>query len=86
MSKEEDFAKAFAENIMQQASYKLGDVLNEFPAGAHVFVLVVMKRMVDTVLPLLPEMDQKLFKHLVNLTQVAVAPSSLDPRKKEEDG
>ena len=85
MSREEDFAKTFAENIMQQASYKLGDMLNEFPAGAHVFVLVIMHRLVDTILPLLPETDQKLFKHLVNHTQVAVAPSSLDPRKKEAE-
>lgn len=86
MSLDDDLTKAVTEAIMQEASYKLGDVLNGFPPGTQVFVLVVMQRLVDLIKPMLSEKDQELFGHLYRHTSVVAAPASLDPRKQEEDG
>lgn len=85
MSREENFAKSMAETIMQDASYKLGDVINGYPPGVHVFVLVVMQRLVDILKPMMSEKDQELFDHLIRHTHVIAAPASLDPRKQEAD-
>ena len=68
---------------MQDASYKLGDVLNGYPPEVHVLVLVVMQRLVDTIKPMMSESDRDLFDRLLRHTNVITAPTSLDPRKRE---
>lgn len=83
MSLDDDLTKAVTEAIMQEASYKLGDVLNGFPAGTQVLVLVVMQRLVDLIKPMLSETDQELFGLLLSHVNVIAAPASLDPRKQE---
>ena len=85
MSREENFAKAMVESIMQDASYKLGDILNDTPAGAHVFVLVVMQGLVNSLRPMLSESDRVLFDYLMDHTSTIVAPASMDPRKREAE-
>jgi len=82
----EDCAKKIAEAIMQDASYKLGDILNETPAGAHVFVLVVMQGLVNSLKPMMTESDQTLFDYLLDHTNTIVAPAAMDPRRQEDDG
>ncbi len=85
MSREENFAKAMAESIMQDASYKLGDILNGYPDEVRVLVLVVMQRLVDVIKPMMSESDQDLFDRLIKRTNVIAAPASLDPRKREAE-
>ena len=85
MSLEKDLAKSMAETIMQDASYKLGDVLNGYPPEVHVLVLVVMQRLVDTIKPMMSESDRDLFDRLIRHTNVITAPASLDPRMREAE-
>ena len=85
MSREKDFAKAMAESIMQDASFKLGDVINGYPPEVRVLVLVVMQRMVDVIKPMVSESDQDLFDRLLSRTNVITAPTALDPRKREAE-
>ena len=86
MSSEIELAKEMAETIMQDASYKLGDVLNGYPPEVHVLVLVIMQRVVDTIKPMMSESDRDLFDRLIRHTNVIAAPTSLDPRKREAEG
>ena len=86
MSLDDDLTKAVTEAIMQDASFKLGDVINSYPPAVHVLVLVIMQRMVDTIKLLIPESDRELFDHQLSNTNVITAPTALDPRKREGDG
>ena len=83
MSLEKDLAKSMAETIMQDASYKLGDILNGYPDEVRVLVLVAMQRLVDVIKPMMSESDRDLFDRLLRHTNVITAPTSLDPRKRE---
>lgn len=85
MSLDQDLAKSMAETIMQDASYKLGDILNGYPDEVRVLVLVVMQRLVDVIKPMMSESDQNLFDRLIRHTNVITAPASLDPRKQEAE-
>lgn len=85
MSIYDEASKNLAETIMQDASYKLGDVINGYPPSVHVFVLVVMKRLVDLIKPTMSESDQELFDHLIRHVNVIAAPAALDPRKREAE-
>lgn len=86
MSREEDLATAVKQLIMQDASYKLGDIINSYPPEVHVLVLVVMQRLVDTIKPMMSESDRELFDRLLLHTNVITAPTALDPRKQEAGG
>lgn len=85
MSISDETAKKLKEAIMQDASYKLGDVLNGYPPEFRVLVLVVMQRLVDTIMPLMSESDRDLFDRLLRHTHVIAAPTALDPRKREAE-
>ena len=85
MNISENSAKKIAETIMQDASFKLGDVINGYPPEVYVLVLVVMQRLVDTIKPMMSESDRDLFDRLIRHTNVIAAPASLDPRKQEAE-
>lgn len=76
-------AQKMAQSILQDAGYKISDLLQGYPQAAHVFVLVAMQGAVNSVLPMLDDLDRQLFEQLAARTTVVVAPSEMDPRRKD---
>jgi len=79
----ENAAVGMAQRILQDAGYKLSDLLQGYPQYLHVFVLVAMQGVVNSVLPMLDDLDRQVFELLVERTIIAVLPSEMDPRRKE---
>lgn len=79
----EEITRRMTENILQDAGYKVSDLLQSYPQEVHVFVLVAMQGAVNAVLPMLDDMDRQLFERLMARTSVVVAPSEMDPRRKD---
>lgn len=71
------------QSILQDAGYKISDLLQSYPQAFYVFVLVAMQGAVNSVLPLLDDLDRHLFAKLMSHTTVVVAPTELDPRRKD---
>lgn len=76
-------AREMAQSILQDAGYKISDLLQSYPQAFHVFVLLAMQGTVNSVLPLLDDLDRQLFEKMAAHTTVVVAPSEMDPRRKE---
>ena len=81
MSEPIDMAKALAEALMQDISYQLGDVINQYPAGLQPYVMAVLRSILAAVLASFSEEDLKLYEHLVERTVMMTLPKSMDPRK-----
>lgn len=73
-----------AEKILQDVAYKLSDLLQGYPQWLHVFVLVAMQGTVNSVLPMLDDLDRQLFEKMTEHTTIVVAPAEMDPRRKED--
>lgn len=78
-------AQKMAQSILQDAGYKISDLLQGYPQAFHVFVLVAMQGAVNSVLPMLDDLDRQLFEKLTAHTTVVVAPSEMDPRRKDAE-
>ena len=76
-----DMAKALAEALMQDISYQLGDVINQYPAALQPYVMAVLRSILAAVLATFSEEDLKLYEHLVERTVMMTLPKSMDPRK-----
>ena len=76
-------AQKMTQSILQDAGYKISDLLQGYPQEAHVFVLGAMQGTVNSVLPMLDDLDRQLFEKLTAHTTVVVAPSEMDTRRKE---
>ena len=76
-------AQKMTQSILQDAGYKISDLLQGYPQAAHVFVLVAIQGAVNSVLPMLDDLDRQLFEKLTAHTTVVVAPSDMDPRRKD---
>ena len=76
-------AQKMTQSILQDVGYKISDLLQGYPQEAHVFVLVAMQGAVNSVLPMLDDLDRQLFEKLTAHTTVVVAPSEMDPRRKD---
>lgn len=72
-------AEKMAKSVLQDAGYKISDLLQSYPQELRVFVLVAMQGAVNSVLPLLDDLDRHLFAKLMSHTTVVVAPTELDP-------
>lgn len=68
------------QHIMQDVSYRLGDLINAYGAELQVFVLAVMGSLVDSLVPMLDELDRKVYDHLRAHTETAVMDKRFDPR------
>lgn len=76
-------AEKMTQSILQDVGYKISDLFQSYPQEAHVFVLVAMQGAVNSVLPMLDDLDRQLFEKLTAHTTVVVAPSEMDPRRKD---
>ena len=81
-----DIFQAAIESRLQKASYQITDLIESYPQDEKVFLLATMQSVVSALKPLLSDLDQRVFDHLVEHTQAIVAPSALDPRRQEADG
>lgn len=81
---DENAAVGLVQKILQDVGYKLSDLLQGYPQRLHVFVLVAMQGVVNSVLPMLNDLDRQVFERLVEHTTIAVLPSEMDPRRKGE--
>ena len=86
----EDFArvvfKAFREmgnEVMQKASYELGDMLNAQDPLSRLLYLAEMTLTFSGVYELLDEREKKLIDFVVAHSEMTVMPVEFDPRKKE---
>lgn len=79
-----DIARAAAQALMQEVSFQLGDVINQYSAGLQPFVMAVLRSILEAVTASFSEEDRKLYDHLVGRTVMMTLPKSMDPR--EEGG
>lgn len=69
---DEKYARKFAQDLMQEISYKIGDAL------------ATMRVICASLEAQLDETDRALLDHLIEHTTACVLPSSMDPRKEAE--
>ena len=75
-------AGKMAMKVVQDAAFKLSDLIDKYPDDAKVFVLVAMRVFVDGVLPLLDDKDKQIFDLMTKNVTTTVAPRFFDPRKR----
>ena len=80
----EEIAKRFAQDFMQEFSYKLGDLVNSYPEQARVFCVAVMKCIAAALEAQFGSLDRELLEVLTENTTALLLPSELDPRKNRE--
>ena len=76
-----DIVKAVVETLMQDVSYKLGDVINQYPSALQPYVVAVLRAIHDALLATFSEDDRKVYDHLISKTVLMTLPKSMDPRK-----
>ena len=76
-----DLARAAAQALMQDVSFQLGDVINQYSAELQPFVMAVLRSILEAVTASFSEEDRKLYDHLVGRTVMMTLPKSMDPRK-----
>ena len=88
----ENFARAIfkafnlvGNEVMQKASYELGDMLNAQDPLGRLFYLAEMKLTFSGVYELLDEREKRLIDFIVAHSEMTVLPIEFDPRKKEQD-
>ena len=81
---DEKYARKFAQDLMQEISYKIGDALADVSPEAQVFALATMRVICASLEAQLDETDRALLGHLIEHTTACVLPSSPDPRKEAE--
>lgn len=81
MSEPIDLARAAAQVLMQNVSYQLGDIINQYQAELRPFVMAVVKSILEVETAAFSEEDRKLYDHLVGRTVMMTLPKSMDPRK-----
>lgn len=84
MADMKELAKNFAERIMQDVSYEIGDVINQYPAQLQPYVMAVVKMVHESYVGSFSESDRQLYDSLLSRIVMTIAPASMDPRKKEE--
>lgn len=82
---DEKLAHKFAQDLMQDISYKINDMLAELSPEAHVFAVATMRVICASLEAQFDETDRQLLGHLVEHTEVCCLPTALDPRKKDPD-
>ena len=80
-----DLAAVVAEALMQTVSYKLGDVVNQYPASLQPFVMVVFRSLHDAIVGGFSDDERKLYESLIRRTVMMTLPKSMDPREKEDE-
>lgn len=81
---DEKLAHKFAQDLMQDISYKISDMLSELSPEAHVFAVATMRVICASLEAQFDETDRSLLGHLVAHTQACCLPTALDPRTKED--
>ena len=76
-----DLLKAAVEALMQDISYQLGDVINQYPSALLPYVVAVLRSVHDALLATFSEEDRKVYERLVSKTVMMTLPASMDPRK-----
>jgi len=84
MADMKELAKNFAERIMQDVSYEIGDVINGYPAELQPYVMAVIKMVLESYVNSFSKADRLLYDNLISRIVMTIAPASMDPRKKEE--
>lgn len=80
-----DLLKAAVEALMQDISYQLGDVINQYPSALQPYVVAVLRSIHDALLSTFSEEDRKVYDHVVSKTVLMTLPKSMDPRKEGEE-
>jgi hypothetical protein len=75
-------AEKLANDVSQAVSYRVGDILDSYPYPMNIVALAALQSILTASLPLMSDLDRKLFDSLVTRTTVTTIPSSMDPRKK----
>ena len=75
-----EMAQEVVTQLMQRASFEIGDLINEWPNELRVFWLASAQTIINSLLPTLDERDRKLFDSIIGRTTVVMVPSAFDPR------
>ena len=79
--------KVFAEigkEIMQKASYELGDMLNSKDPLERLFYLAQMRLVSNRVAATLDERERKIIDFIVDHSELTILPVEFDDRKKQD--
>ena len=88
----ENFARAIfkafnsiGNEVMQKASYELGDMLNAQDPLSRLFYLAEMKLTFSGVYELLDEREKRVIDFIVAHSEMTFLPVEFDPRKEEDN-
>lgn len=81
----EEYANRAAQKIMQDFAYKLGDIIDEYPAAVFVFLVCVMRGVSASLEAGFDETDRQLLSVLMERTNCVVMPTALDPRRQAHE-
>lgn len=76
---------AAGSEIMQKASYELGDILNAQDPLSRLFYLAQMRLIVNGVIPTLDEREQAIIDWIVEHSEMTILPVEFDNRQKKPE-
>ncbi|MBR3585076.1 MAG: hypothetical protein IKO00_03535 [Oscillospiraceae bacterium] len=84
MMEELPLARKMINNVQQDATYKLQDLIEGYSPITKIIAIAAIKSNIDALLMSLDDNTRDLINSLVMRTEVVILPSAFDPRKQEE--
>ena len=80
----EQLVKKIIELTAQDVSYRLGDLIKNYPPTALPIVVGVIRAVTDALIDQMTDEEKQVVKRLNEDSEIVVLPSAFDPRKQEE--
>lgn len=80
----EQLVKKIIELTAQDVSYRLGDLIRNYPPTALPIVVGVIRAVTDALIDQMTDEEKQVVKCLKEDSEIVVLPSAFDPRKQEK--
>ncbi len=80
----EQLMKKIIELTAQDVSYRLGDLIKNYPPTALPIVVGVIRAVTDALIDQMTDEEKQVAKRLKEDSEIVVLPSAFDPRKQEK--
>ena len=77
----EELAHKMVNDIQQEVTYKLQDLINSYSPIRQVIAIAAIKSNINALMASMDEEPREIINQLVEHTEVAVLPNFLDPRR-----
>ena len=79
-----ELIKKVIERTAQDVSYRLGDLIKNYPPTALPLVVGVIRAVTDALIDQMTDQEKQVVKCLKEDSEIIVLPSAFDPRKQEK--